>query len=546
MHVEGYSDLDVVGHGASATVYRATQDGYDRQVALKVLNIDISDRRAQKRFQRERALNGRLSGHPNVVTVLDSGFVDGRYPYLAMELFELGSLADLVRERGPFDVATTLHVGVRIAGALESAHQLGVLHRDVKPQNILWSRFGEPALADFGIAAILEMEHSLTAALTPVHAAPELLEGADPSERTDVYALGSTLYTMLAGTPPFAGPAGEGMLAQLLRITTSDLPVLGRADVPASLTDVLRHAMAKRPDDRLPSAAALGTALREVQRELRLELTPLPVDGAGSVLPPVTAPTLSAGAVSPAPMSPAPTPPSPLTTTGELPPPPPAAAPSAHPLPPAAASFAPPMATPAPATGAPVSRAAVALDEHTVDVPFDGHTVTARHVAALAPALAVRRRWVLPVVTAGAVLVGAAGGGVAWKLTRDDGDASPAVTTAPATTTTVAGPTTTATLPADLATLRPTDVKQLPDAGSVVLTWTDHTGGQAPYLVYAYPESLAVAPQSPEPGKNSIVIKGVAPTADACFIVAAVVDIGPPARTANSDPFCIGNATPKT
>lgn len=536
MHVEGYSDLDVVGHGASATVYRATQDGYDRQVALKVLNIDISDRRAQKRFQRERALNGRLSGHPNVVTVLDSGFVDGRYPYLAMELFELGSLADLVRDRGPFDVATTLHVGVRIAGALESAHQLGVLHRDVKPQNILWSRFGEPALADFGIAAILEMEHSLTAALTPVHAAPELLEGADPSERTDVYALGSTLYTMLAGTPPFAGPAGEGMLAQLLRITTSDLPVLRRADVPTSLTDVLRHAMAKRPDDRLPSAAALGMALREVQRELGLELTPLPVDGAGSVLPPVTAPTSSEGTAPPAT--------SPLTTTGELPPPPPAATPSPPPLlAPAAASFAPPMATPA---RVPVSRAAVALDEHTVDVPLDGRTVTARHVAAPAPAPPVRRRWVLPVVTAGAVLVGAAGGGVAWKLTRDDGDASPAVTTVPATTTSLAGTTTTATLPADLATLRPTDVKQVPDTGAVVLTWTDHTGGQAPYLVYTYPESLGVAPQSPEPGKNSLVLKGVAPTADACFIVAAVVDIGPPARTANSEAVCIGNATPKT
>ena len=160
-------------------MYQATQDGYDRRVALKVLNIDISDRRAQRRFQRERALNGRLSDHPNVVTVLDSGFVDGRYPYLAMELFELGSLSDQLRQRGPFTVPAALHIGVRIAGALESAHRLGVLHRDVKPQNILQSRFGEPALADFGIAAILEleMEHSLTAALTPVHAAPRAAGG---------------------------------------------------------------------------------------------------------------------------------------------------------------------------------------------------------------------------------------------------------------------------------------------------------------------------------------------------------------------------------
>ncbi len=276
--IAGFGGLTVIGHGSTATVFRARQDGFDREVAIKVLNVDISDRRAQKRFQRERSLNGRLSDHPNVVTVLDSGFVDGRYPYLAMEFFEQGSLADQLRAGGPFEVTRTLHIGVRIAGALETAHRLGVLHRDVKPHNILMSRFGEPALADFGIAAILEMEHSMTAALTPIHAAPELLEGADPTPKSDVYALGSTLYTLLAGAPPFGGPPGEGMLSQLLRIATTDVPALTRADMPPGLLELLRDCMAKRPEDRIASAEEMGQRLRDVQRGLNVTVSTLPVE----------------------------------------------------------------------------------------------------------------------------------------------------------------------------------------------------------------------------------------------------------------------------
>jgi tRNA A-37 threonylcarbamoyl transferase component Bud32 len=287
--IAGFRDLTIIGHGSTATVYRALQDGFDREVAIKVLHLDISDRRAQKRFQRERSLNGRLSNHPNVVTVLDSGFVDGRNPYLVMEFLEEGSLADRLKHRGPFELALVMHIGVRIAGALETAHRIGVLHRDVKPNNILLSRFEEPALADFGIAAILEMEQSFTAALTPVHAAPELLEGSEPSPQTDVYALGSTLYTLLAGAAPFAGPAGEGMLSQLLRITTTDVPTLARSDTPRELIDLLRQSMAKRPEARIGSAREFGERLQALQQQFSLPVSALPVD----VLTKVSAPTVS-------------------------------------------------------------------------------------------------------------------------------------------------------------------------------------------------------------------------------------------------------------
>jgi len=128
--------------------------------------------------------------------------------------------------------------------------------------------------------------------LTPVHAAPAILEGGDPSPTTDVYALGSTVYTLLAGSPPFAGPPGQGMLAQLLRITTSDLPALVRADVPPSLMLALREATAKHPEDRTPTAVAFGRLLQMVQDDLGLSRTTLALDVPADV--PVT-PRASAG-----------------------------------------------------------------------------------------------------------------------------------------------------------------------------------------------------------------------------------------------------------
>lgn len=528
--IPGYSGLEVIGHGASATVYRALQEGYDRQVAVKVLNIDISDRRAQKRFQRERALNGRLSDHPNVVTVLDSGFVDGRYPYLAMELFEHGSLADHLRQRGPFDVAAALHVGVRIAGALETAHRLGVLHRDVKPQNVLRSRFGEPALADFGIAAILEMEHSLTAALTPVHAAPELLEGADPSERTDVYALASTVYTMLAGSPPFAGPPGEGMLAQLLRITTSDLPALARADVPASLVDVLRAAMAKRPEHRTAGAAELGRALQRVQTELGLAVTPLPIEGevapestverAAAVPAVVTVASAGAPPVLPPPVA-GTAGPSPLSTPlvdGPLAPPPVAAA------------------LVVTSGDAVVER--VADGEGTIDVPVvDSPTVTARHVVRAAPAPERRRRrWVVPAACVGAIVVGV--GGVVGVVALTGDPADPA--SAPATT--VAATSTSATVPADVSALAPTGLNVSFDGGTVLLRWTDHTGGRAPHIVSTFPTTAGVPVIAVDAGQASTVVAGLATDAPVCFVVSALVSVSASSQRVDSLPYCVNGA----
>jgi serine/threonine protein kinase len=285
--------LERIGHGGSSIVYLARQQGLDRPVAVKVLSAGIPDPDVLHRFQRESRLTSRLTGHPNAVTVLDTGMTAGGQPYITMEYFPGGSLKQRLASNGPLPVPEVLRVGVKVAGALAAAHAAGVLHRDVKPENILLSRYGEPALADFGVARldVYTATPTSTHALTPYHAAPEVLDGRPATAASDVYSLGSTLYQLLAGRPAFQPPDGEGIASMLLRVLREEPPPVPRADVPPAVLAVVRHAMAKRPSDRYPDAAAFGTALQEVQAELGLPLTELPYHPgaeAGWPAPPVT------------------------------------------------------------------------------------------------------------------------------------------------------------------------------------------------------------------------------------------------------------------
>ena len=493
--IPGYSSFEVVGHGASSTVYRAYQGAFGRTVAVKLLHVDVSDRRAQRRFEREKEINGRLSHHPNVVTVLDAGFVDGRYPYLAMELFEHGSLAAQLSQRGPFEVGEALRIGVRIAGALASAHALGILHRDVKPQNILLSRYAEPALADFGISAILELDASMTTGLTPAHAAPEILEGHDPSPASDVYALASTIYTLLSGVPPFAGPPGEGVLAQLLRITTVELPALGRDDVPVSLFAALRAATAKRPEERTPDAVAFAHALQAVERELGEGVTQIPLDVPAA-------------------------PPAVVTQTR-----PPADRPTD------------PEAT----------------IDHVV-VP-DDPTVAARHVA---PPPAARRSRRRPITIAVACAIAAAGGGTAAYLALRDpgsGSAAPPVPTVAATTVaTTLAPTTTpapapTTAPVGLTpeqeAMAPTDLHVAIGPDEVRLTWVDNSDGADLMVETHFGDGRITQHFNTAAERTLYVPADVGPTDSVCFVVRAFLGLRPDGTplTADSTSYCINNAT---
>jgi serine/threonine protein kinase len=194
--------LSVLARGGYATVYRATQVSVAREVAVKVENRTLDNERDQRRFLREARAAGRMSSHPHVVDLFDAGVTADQHPYLIMELCD-GSYAERMRS-SPLAPVEAREVGVKIADALADAHQLGVLHRDVKPANILCSRFGEPALADFGLAILAETRDSSVTleVLTPAYAPPEMFRHSAPSPAVDVYALCATLYAVMRGKPP--------------------------------------------------------------------------------------------------------------------------------------------------------------------------------------------------------------------------------------------------------------------------------------------------------------------------------------------------------
>lgn len=271
----GYTELQWMARGGFSSVYQATQLQYNRPVAIKVLDVGFDDERSRRQYRRECDATGRLTGHPNIVTVLDSGFTPTGKPFLVMDLCPNGTMGDRLAKEGPLPVADVLRTGVKICGALETAHQAGILHRDLKPANILITAYGEPALSDFGIAAVTsQMEASVTmSAMTPNHAPPEVLEGHRPTPASDVYSMASTLYALLAGRPPFAQESGHSILAFITRVLTADVPPIPRHDVPDALSQVLVSALAKAPEDRPASAALLGYELQKIQASLGIPYT---------------------------------------------------------------------------------------------------------------------------------------------------------------------------------------------------------------------------------------------------------------------------------
>ena len=280
LEIPGVDDLEEVGRGGMAVVYKGRQPAFSRDVAVKVVTVAGVDQRLRHRFEQELQAVGALSEHPNIITVHGADETAEGLPYLVMAYMPGGSLADRLRSRGTLPWAEVTDIGVKIAGALESAHRAGVLHRDIKPENLLVSSFGEPVLADFGIAR-LEGAANLTASGmvtgTPAHTAPEVLQGHPPTAVSDVYGLGSTLHQLLAGTPAFVKPTDESTLAVMNRVLAEPPPDLRAVGVPPALAEVIDRAMAKDPAQRYGTAAELGQALRGVQQALGVPVTPLPV-----------------------------------------------------------------------------------------------------------------------------------------------------------------------------------------------------------------------------------------------------------------------------
>ncbi len=262
----GFAEPGEIGRGGFGIVFRCTQVELDRVVAVKVLTAQLLEDR--ERFLREQRAMARLTGHPNIVGVLQVGETASGYPFLVMQYHGQGSLQARIKRLGRLPMAEVLRIGVKMAGALESAHRLGILHRDVKPANILLTDYGEPALTDFGIAHIAGGFETAAGAFTgsPAFTAPEILSGDPPTQASDVYGLGATLFAALTGHAAFERHSDEDVVAQFLRIASEPVPDLRDGGIADDVSAVVGKAMSRAPADR-PSAIALGEELQRMQAD---------------------------------------------------------------------------------------------------------------------------------------------------------------------------------------------------------------------------------------------------------------------------------------
>ncbi len=264
--VPGITLTSEIGHGGFGTVYLARDTVVGRDVAVKIDQRTLSTESDQRRFTREVTAAGQVSAHPNIVTLLSGGVTRTGRPYLVMELCPGGSLDTKLRESGPLPPAEALRVGIAIADALAAAHAVGILHRDVKPANILITAYGAPALADFGLASLpahWDMATMSQIVLTPSFAAPESFERNAETPQADVYSAGATLYTLLAGRPPRWTDSGPPSLVEMVKLSQEPLPPLHIPGFPG-LMDAITHATAPNPAHRTPTAAALRDELLSV------------------------------------------------------------------------------------------------------------------------------------------------------------------------------------------------------------------------------------------------------------------------------------------
>ena len=301
-----YELVSPIARGGMATVWVADDPVLSRRVAVKILRADLAaDEGIRARFRHEAIAAARLS-HPNIVSTYDTGDDDG-IAYIVMELVEGPTLRHLIDQQGGLPVGDVIRIGKQVAEALDAAHRAGLVHRDVKPANVLVPTSGPVKVTDFGIAKAAggdDLTRTGTVMGTARYLAPEQVNGRPTDPRTDVYALGLLMYEALVGHPPFGGDTD--IATAMARLTTSAPAVRAeRADVSPALDDVIHRCLARQPAARFGSAAAVRDALDRA----RLDPTgAIPRPTAGP--PPPPAPAGSTGPItSPHPIpAPAPAP----------------------------------------------------------------------------------------------------------------------------------------------------------------------------------------------------------------------------------------------
>ena len=278
-----YELVRPLGHGAMATVDLAHDAELDRPVALKRLAENLArDEDLERRFLREARLAARLA-HPNVVRVFDVGEDDGR-PFIAMEYVEGATLAELIARRGRVPPAEAARLGTQMCAGLAAAHAAGLVHRDVKPQNLLLGTDGVLKLGDFGIAAghegtRLTLEGTVLG--TAGYLAPEQARGERVTAAADIYAVGAVLYELLTGEPSRT----VGSLAELAADGFRSPDLASRVpEAPPELVAAVTACLSVRPEDRPPSAAALAQLLAPLAEADTLALPPDPAQRATEIL----------------------------------------------------------------------------------------------------------------------------------------------------------------------------------------------------------------------------------------------------------------------
>lgn len=253
---------EVIGHGDMGVVYQAEELALQRRVALKLILPEHSrEERFRERFRRESRVAAAID-HPNVIPILDAGDEEGVL-YITMRLVEGTDLRALIAAQGRIDPLRTSRIVRQVGVALDAAHARGLLHRDVKPPNVLLARRDHVYLSDFGLAKRADEEGGMTRQGSIVaraeYVAPEQILNEPVDARADIYALGCMLFESLTGEAPFAGwKEGPAQLAHLNAPVPSPREVA--PDLPREFDEVIHRAMAKEPDDRYPSAGDLGQA----------------------------------------------------------------------------------------------------------------------------------------------------------------------------------------------------------------------------------------------------------------------------------------------
>ncbi len=277
-----YEILEVIGTGGMAVVYKARCHRLNRLVAIKILKDDnLEDEDFRRRFHAESQAVAMLS-HPNIVNVYDVS-TSVMADYIVMELIEGITLKQYMAKKGMLNWKETLHFAMQIAKALEHAHSKGIVHRDIKPHNVMVLKNGSVKVMDFGIARLISHGNTLTKeALGSVHyISPEQARGGRIDDRSDIYSLGVVMYEMMAGRPPYDGESPVAVAIQHINGGAS-LPSLLNPNIPGGLEQIIMKAMARNLSDRYPSATRMLADMEEFRKDptMLFDYTGLPMDAA--------------------------------------------------------------------------------------------------------------------------------------------------------------------------------------------------------------------------------------------------------------------------